>query len=112
MLIPLVSLPAQEPLVGYSAAASDHQRRLETELRAAADPGSALHHMEALSSAPHVAGAAALLLDLFPSTAPEDIVQLLVTTATDLGETGLEYCFACSCRTRIPLASSWWRPIS
>ncbi len=62
MLIPLVSLPAQEPLVGYSAAASDHQRRLETELRAAADTGSALHHMEALSSAPHVAGTPAQTL--------------------------------------------------
>ena len=62
MLFPLVSLPAQEPLVGYSAAASDHQRRLETELRAAADTGSALHHMEALSSAPHVAGTPAQTL--------------------------------------------------
>lgn len=56
MMIPGISLAAQEPFVGYSASGTDAQRRLEAVLREAADTGAALGHMAALSSEPHVAG--------------------------------------------------------
>jgi hypothetical protein len=44
-------------------------------------------------AAPQVAGAAALLLQLFPSMTPAQIVQLLLTTATDLGDPGVDAVF-------------------
>ncbi len=44
-------------------------------------------------AAPHVAGAAALLIDLFPTTSAEDIVQILLLTATDLGLDGPDQFF-------------------
>ncbi len=42
---------------------------------------------------PHVSGALALLLDLFPSLPPEDAVQIILDTATDLGEPGADQIF-------------------
>jgi len=41
-------------------------------------------------SAPHVAGALALLLDAFPSLDPADALELLLDTAQDLGDPGLD----------------------
>jgi subtilisin family serine protease len=52
------------------------------------------HSYEAMGgtsfAAPHVAGAAALLLQLFPNIPPETIVQILLDTATDLGAPGVD----------------------
>ncbi|MGI9506830.1 MAG: S8 family peptidase [Geminicoccaceae bacterium] len=44
-------------------------------------------------SAPAVSGSLALLLDLFPSLSPEDAVQILLDSATDLGEEGVDEIF-------------------
>jgi hypothetical protein len=44
-------------------------------------------------SAPHVAGALALLLDLFPSLTPAQAVDLILRTATDLGSAGTDQIF-------------------
>ena len=41
-------------------------------------------------STPHIAGAAALLLDAFPNLTGKDIADLLLTTATDLGAAGAD----------------------
>jgi subtilisin family serine protease len=41
-------------------------------------------------AAPHVAGAAALLLDAFPNLTPTEVVELLLTTALDLGAPGTD----------------------
>ncbi len=41
-------------------------------------------------AAPHVAGAAAVLLQAFPNLTPEEVVQILLTTADDLGESGVD----------------------
>ena len=39
-------------------------------------------------AAPHVSGAAALLLEEFPNLSAAEVVQILMTTALDLGEEG------------------------
>ena len=44
-------------------------------------------------SAPAVSGSLALLLDLFPTLFPEEAVQLLLTTAEDLGKEGVDEVF-------------------
>lgn len=44
-------------------------------------------------SAPHVAGALALLIDLFPSLTPVQAVDLILRTATDLGDPGTDNVF-------------------
>lgn len=44
-------------------------------------------------SAPAVSGSLALLLDLFPSLSPEDAVEILLDSATDLGEEGVDDVF-------------------
>lgn len=44
-------------------------------------------------SAPHVAGAATLLIQLFPNLSPNDIVNILFTSATDLGVAGIDPVF-------------------
>ena len=44
-------------------------------------------------SAPVVSGAAALLIQLWPNVAAKDIVQILLTSATDLGEPGVDEIF-------------------
>lgn len=44
-------------------------------------------------AAPHVSGAAALLLQLFPTLQPNEVVQILLTTATDLGPAGVDTIF-------------------
>ncbi|MCG8691220.1 MAG: S8 family serine peptidase [Minwuiales bacterium] len=41
-------------------------------------------------AAPHVSGAAALLLQLFPSLTPAQVVEILLTTAIDLGVPGID----------------------
>ncbi len=41
-------------------------------------------------AAPHVSGAAALLVQLWPTLAPAEVVQILLTTATDLGAPGVD----------------------
>lgn len=41
-------------------------------------------------AAPHVAGGAALLSELFPNISPEQVVQILLETATDLGAAGAD----------------------
>lgn len=41
-------------------------------------------------AAPAVSGSLALLLDLFPTISPEDAVKILLTSATDLGEEGVD----------------------
>ena len=41
-------------------------------------------------AAPHVAGAAAVLLQLFPNLSPQDVVQILLDSATDLGAAGVD----------------------
>ncbi len=56
LLAPWVPLSAQEPLPGFTLSGSEAQAALETVLRSAPDTGSALRYMEALSSAPHIAG--------------------------------------------------------
>jgi Subtilase family len=44
-------------------------------------------------AAPHVAGAAAVMLQLFPTLTPAQVVNLLLTTATDLGAPGIDNIF-------------------
>ncbi len=44
-------------------------------------------------SAPHVTGAVAVLLQKFPTITPSDAVNLLLSTATDLGSTGIDNVF-------------------
>ncbi len=44
-------------------------------------------------AAPHVSGAAALLFDLFPSISATDVVDILFTTALDLGAPGVDGVF-------------------
>ncbi len=44
-------------------------------------------------SAPAVSGSLALLLDLFPSLSAEDAVEILLDSATDLGEEGVDEVF-------------------
>ncbi|MEM1019508.1 MAG: S8 family peptidase [Pseudomonadota bacterium] len=41
-------------------------------------------------SAPHVSGAIAVLYDLFPNLTAEEMVELITTTATDLGDPGVD----------------------
>lgn len=41
-------------------------------------------------AAPYVSGGAALLLQMFPTLAPADVVQILLVTATDLGAAGVD----------------------
>ena len=41
-------------------------------------------------SAPHIAGAAALLFEAFPNLTGEQVAELLYSTATDLGDPGLD----------------------
>jgi hypothetical protein len=41
-------------------------------------------------AAPHVAGAAALLLSAFPNLTAAQVVEILLSTATDLGEPGID----------------------
>jgi hypothetical protein len=41
-------------------------------------------------AAPHVSGAAALLIQLWPTLLPSEVVQILLTTATDLGAPGVD----------------------
>jgi hypothetical protein len=41
-------------------------------------------------STPHVSGAAALLIQLFPNLSAQDVVQILLTSATDLGAAGVD----------------------
>jgi len=41
-------------------------------------------------ASPHVAGTAALLVELFPNIAPETVVKILLETATDLGAPGVD----------------------
>ncbi len=54
-------------------------------------PGNGLAVYSGTSMAtPHVSGAAALLIQAWPMTAPGDIVQILLTTATDLGAPGVD----------------------
>ena len=44
-------------------------------------------------AAPHVSGAVALLLQLFPTLTPAQAVQILLTSATDLGAAGVDNTF-------------------
>jgi subtilisin family serine protease len=41
-------------------------------------------------AAPHVSGAVAVLMSAFPNLTPEQVVDLLLTTATDLGDAGVD----------------------
>lgn len=41
-------------------------------------------------AAPHVAGAAALLIQLWPSLEPAEVVKILLASATDLGDEGVD----------------------
>jgi subtilisin family serine protease len=41
-------------------------------------------------AAPHVSGAVAVLMSAFPNLTPEQVVTLLLTTATDLGDAGVD----------------------
>ncbi|MEM7570346.1 MAG: S8 family peptidase [Pseudomonadota bacterium] len=41
-------------------------------------------------SAPHVSGAIALLYDLFPNLTPDQMIELVTSTATDLGAPGVD----------------------
>jgi hypothetical protein len=41
-------------------------------------------------SAPYVAGSAALLIQLWPTLLPSEVVQILLTTATDMGVAGVD----------------------
>lgn len=41
-------------------------------------------------AAPHVAGAAALLIQLWPTLLPSQVVNIMLTTATDMGDTGVD----------------------
>ena len=41
-------------------------------------------------AAPHVTGALAILKQQFPNLTPTQLVSLLITTATDLGTTGVD----------------------
>jgi subtilase-type serine protease len=41
-------------------------------------------------AAPHVSGAVAIGMELFPNADPRDIVQLVLRTATDIGEPGVD----------------------
>ena len=41
-------------------------------------------------AAPHVSGAAALLIQLWPTLLPAEVVDILLTTATDLGALGVD----------------------
>ena len=41
-------------------------------------------------AAPHVSGAAALLIQLWPTLIPSEVVNILLTTATDLGAKGVD----------------------
>jgi len=54
-------------------------------------PGDALALASGTSmAAPHVSGAAALLIQAWPMLAPADIVDILLTSATDLGAAGVD----------------------
>lgn len=44
-------------------------------------------------AAPHVSGAAALLIQLWPALEPAEVVQILLTSATDLGDEGVDPVF-------------------
>lgn len=44
-------------------------------------------------AAPHIAGAAALLFDLFPMLTPQEVVQILLESASDLGLPGTDATF-------------------
>ena len=55
------------------------------------DNGGGLVELDGSSfSAPAVSGSLALLLDLFPTISSDDAVQILLTSATDLGEKGVD----------------------
>jgi len=54
-------------------------------------PGDMIAVMSGTSqAAPLVSGGAALLIDLWPTLAPSEVVQIMLTTATDLGAPGVD----------------------
>ena len=52
--------------------------------------GNALTMTGTSMAAPHVSGAVALLLQMWPSLTPAEVVEILLRTADDLGETGVD----------------------
>ncbi len=54
-------------------------------------PGDYLAYTAGTSfSAPYVAGSAALLIQLWPTLAPSEVVNIMLTTATDMGDVGVD----------------------
>ncbi|MCK5622839.1 MAG: S8 family serine peptidase, partial [Alphaproteobacteria bacterium] len=54
-------------------------------------PGNSLIYVSGTSfAAPYVSGSAALLIQLWPTLLPSEVVQILLTTATDMGDPGVD----------------------
>jgi hypothetical protein len=57
-------------------------------------PGDSLFYVSGTSfSAPYVAGSAALLIQLWPTLLPSEVVNIMLTTATDMGDVGVDTVF-------------------
>lgn len=54
------------------------------------DPGFALPWAGTSMAAPHVTGAVAIGMEMFPEADPRDVVQLVLRTAIDIGEPGVD----------------------
>lgn len=81
----------------FSDRAGDSQSRFLVapgdRVTASGDDGTLFYVTGTSFSAPHVTGAAALLLQAFPSLTAKEVVQILLDTTTDLGAVGSDAIF-------------------
>jgi subtilisin family serine protease len=88
---------ADDALEDYSSNGPTSDGRIKPDLAAPSVVDSASYTPEAFNgtsaAAPHVAGAAALILEAFPNSTPDDIAAFLQERAIDLGPTGPDNAF-------------------